>query len=57
VSEKARLEKEETAKATLKHGLEYLNFLNIFFDHKKNAEEQLKLFVRNIFKKYRINAI
>ena len=57
MSEKARLEKEETAKATLKHGLEYLNFLNIFFDHKKNAEEQLKLFVRNIFKKYRINAI
>lgn len=43
VSEKVRLEKEETSKVSLKLGLEYLNFLNTFFDHKKNAEEQLKL--------------
>lgn len=43
-SEKAKLEKEEIAKTSLKNGLEYLNFLNMFFDHKKNHHEQMKIF-------------
>jgi hypothetical protein len=53
-SEKAKLEKEEIAKTSLKNGLEYLNFLNMFFDHKKNHHEQMKIFVNFILNNFKL---